>query len=63
MIVAPTLGPTLGGYITDTWSWNWIFFINVPIGAIALVLVSWLVSEPEVLRRERIERLEGGLKS
>jgi DHA2 family multidrug resistance protein len=62
VIVAPTLGPTLGGYITDTWSWNWIFFINLPIGAIALVLVSWLVSEPEVLRRERRERLEGGLK-
>ena len=62
VIVAPTLGPTLGGYITDTWSWNWIFFINVPIGAIALVLVSWLVSEPEVLKRERRERLKGGLK-
>jgi MFS transporter, DHA2 family, multidrug resistance protein len=62
VIVAPTLGPTLGGYITDTWSWNWIFFINLPIGAIALVLVSWLVSEPEVLKRERRERLKGGLK-
>ena len=62
VIVAPTLGPALGGYITDTWSWNWIFFINLPIGAIALVLVSWLVSEPEVLKRERRERLKGGLK-
>jgi DHA2 family multidrug resistance protein len=62
VIVAPTLGPTLGGYITDTWSWNWIFFINVPIGAIALALVSWLVNEPEVLRRERTERLEAGLR-
>jgi DHA2 family multidrug resistance protein len=62
VIVAPTLGPALGGYITDTWSWNWIFFINLPIGAIALVLVSWLVSEPEVLERERRERLKGGLK-
>jgi MFS transporter, DHA2 family, multidrug resistance protein len=60
VIVAPTLGPTLGGYITDTWSWNWIFFINLPIGAIALLLVSWLVSEPEVLVRERKERLKGG---
>jgi DHA2 family multidrug resistance protein len=62
VIVAPTLGPALGGYITDTWSWNWIFFINVPIGAISLVLVSWLVSEPEALKRERRERLKGGLK-
>jgi MFS transporter, DHA2 family, multidrug resistance protein len=62
VIVAPTLGPTLGGYITDTWSWNWIFFINLPIGAIALLLVSWLVSEPEVLVRERKERLKGGAR-
>ena len=62
VIVAPTIGPALGGYITDTWSWNWIFFINVPIGMIALVLVSWLVNEPEVLKRERSERLKGGLK-
>jgi len=62
VIVAPTIGPTLGGYITDTWSWNWIFFINVPIGAISLALVSWLVSEPEALKRERRERLKGGLK-
>jgi MFS transporter, DHA2 family, multidrug resistance protein len=62
VIVAPTLGPALGGYITDTWSWNWIFFINLPIGAISLVLVSWLVSEPEALKRERRERLKGGLK-
>jgi DHA2 family multidrug resistance protein len=62
VIVAPTIGPALGGYITDTWSWNWIFFINVPIGAISLGLVSWLVSEPEALKRERRERLKGGLK-
>ncbi|HZC98252.1 MAG TPA: DHA2 family efflux MFS transporter permease subunit [Bradyrhizobium sp.] len=62
VIVAPTIGPALGGYITDTWSWNWIFFINVPIGALALFLVSWLVSEPEVLKRERRERLKGGLR-
>jgi MFS transporter, DHA2 family, multidrug resistance protein len=41
VIIAPTLGPTIGGYITGTWSWNWIFFINVPIGAISLALVSW----------------------
>ena len=62
VIVAPTLGPALGGYITDTWSWNWIFFINLPIGAISLVVVSWLVSEPEALKRERRERLKGGVK-
>jgi DHA2 family multidrug resistance protein len=62
VIVAPTVGPALGGYISDTWSWHWIFLINVPIGVISLVLVSWLVSEPQVLERERRERLKGGLK-
>jgi DHA2 family multidrug resistance protein len=62
VIVAPTVGPTLGGWITDNFSWHWIFFINVPIGLASLALVHWLVDEPEVLERERRERLAGGLK-
>jgi DHA2 family multidrug resistance protein len=62
VIVAPTVGPTIGGWITDNFSWHWIFFINVPIGLISLVLVHWLVDEPEILERERHERLAGGLK-
>ena len=62
VIVAPTVGPTLGGWITDNFSWHWIFFINVPIGMLSLALVHWLVDEPEVLERERHERLAGGLK-
>lgn len=61
VIVAPTVGPTLGGWITDNYSWHWIFFINVPIGLASLALVHWLVNEPEVLRRERRERLARGL--
>jgi MFS transporter, DHA2 family, multidrug resistance protein len=61
VIVAPTVGPTLGGWITDNYSWHWIFFINVPIGLISLGLVRWLVVEPEALQRERRERLAGGL--
>ncbi len=62
VIVAPTVGPTIGGWITDNYSWHWIFFINVPFGLLSLVLVQWLVVEPEVLEREREERLAGGLK-
>ncbi len=62
VIVAPTVGPTLGGWITDNFSWHWIFFINVPIGLISLALVQWLVDEPEVLEDERRERLAGGLR-
>ncbi len=62
VIVAPTVGPTIGGWITDNYSWHWIFFINVPFGILSLILVQWLVVEPEVLERERDERLAGGLK-
>ena len=62
VIVAPTVGPTIGGWITDNFSWHWIFFINVPIGLISLALVHWFVDEPEILERERRERLAGGLK-
>jgi MFS transporter, DHA2 family, multidrug resistance protein len=62
VIVAPTVGPTLGGWITDNFSWHWIFFINVPVGLLSLALVHWFVDEPEVLERERRERLAGGLK-
>ncbi len=46
IIVAPVVGPTLGGYITDQLSWRWIFFLNVPIGVVAVFLVSVLVEDP-----------------
>jgi DHA2 family multidrug resistance protein len=46
IIVAPILGPTLGGFITDSTSWRWIFYINVPVGIIAVILVSLLVEDP-----------------
>ncbi|HUZ32806.1 MAG TPA: DHA2 family efflux MFS transporter permease subunit [Xanthobacteraceae bacterium] len=62
VIVAPTVGPTIGGWITDNYSWHWIFFINVPFGILSLFLVHWLVDEPEVLEQERRARLAGGLK-
>ena len=61
VIVAPTVGPTLGGWITDNWSWHWIFLINAPIGLLSLALVAWLVTEPETLRRERQHLLARGL--
>ena len=62
VIVAPALGPTIGGSITDNISWHWIFFINVPMGLLSLALVYLFVDEPETLRRERAEHLRGGLK-
>ena len=46
IIVAPTLGPTLGGWITDNYTWNWCFFINVPIGILAGILVFTFLQDP-----------------
>ena len=45
-VVGPVLGPTLGGWITDNFSWRWIFFINVPFGILTTFAVMWLVKDP-----------------
>lgn len=62
MVVAPVLGPTLGGWITDTYSWHWVFPINVPTGLISLLLVGTLVNEPSGAEEERAELLRAGLR-
>jgi DHA2 family multidrug resistance protein len=46
IVVAPAIGPTLGGWITDNYSWHWIFFINIPIGIISLLLTQRVVHDP-----------------
>jgi DHA2 family multidrug resistance protein len=50
-IIAPTIGPTLGGWITDNYTWRWIFFINLPVGILALFLVYRLVEDPPWTKR------------
>jgi DHA2 family multidrug resistance protein len=53
VVVAPAIGPTLGGFITDNYSWRWIFYINVPIGIVSLLLTSRLISDPPHLNEQR----------
>ncbi len=53
VVVAPAIGPTLGGWITDNYSWHWIFFINVPIGILSLVLTHRVVQDPEYIKKLR----------
>jgi MFS transporter, DHA2 family, multidrug resistance protein len=54
MMVAPVIGPTLGGWITDNWNWRWNFYINVPLGIVALIMVSAFVHDPAYLSRRRV---------
>jgi DHA2 family multidrug resistance protein len=51
LMVAPIMGPTVGGYITDNWNWRWNFYINVPIGIAAAFMVSTFVHDPSYLRK------------
>ncbi len=53
VVFAPIIGPTLGGWITDSYTWRWVFFINVPIGALSLLLTSALVHDPPYLVRKK----------
>jgi len=54
VVMAPAIGPTLGGYITDNFTWRWIFFINIPVGIISLLLTSRLIQDPPYFKRRHL---------
>lgn len=62
VVVAPVVGPTLGGYLSDNFSWHWCFLINGPVGVLAFFLVYALVKEPPTLREQRARMRETGAR-
>ncbi|MFZ4775185.1 MAG: DHA2 family efflux MFS transporter permease subunit [Terrimicrobiaceae bacterium] len=62
VVFAPAIGPTLGGWITDNYSWRWIFLINIPVGILSILLTAWLVSEPASTRIERDRLFKNGFR-
>jgi DHA2 family multidrug resistance protein len=58
IIAAPTLGPTLGGWLTYTYSWRWVFYINLPIGVASLVMISLFLYDPPYIKRHKSMRVD-----
>lgn len=58
VVVAPVLGPTLGGWLTDTYSWRWAFYINIPIGVLAIFMLSRFVTDPPYIANARAGRID-----
>lgn len=58
IVCAPILGPTLGGWLTDTWSWRWAFYINLPVSIVAVILITILVEDPPYIRQARPGKID-----
>jgi DHA2 family multidrug resistance protein len=58
VVVAPVLGPTLGGYLTDQYTWRWAFYINIPIGVAAVLMISRFVKDPPYIRNAKPGRMD-----
>ena len=54
VVTAPAIGPTLGGWITDNFSWRWIFFINIPVGILSILLTTRLIQDPPYFKRRKL---------
>jgi DHA2 family multidrug resistance protein len=58
VVVAPVLGPTLGGWLTDTYSWRWAFYINIPVGILALIMISRYIQDPPYIKNANPGKLD-----
>ena len=59
VVVAPVLGPTLGGWLTDSYSWRWAFYINIPVGAFAIFMISRYVVDPPYIKNAKPGKFDG----
>ncbi|MDD5428479.1 MAG: DHA2 family efflux MFS transporter permease subunit [Candidatus Omnitrophica bacterium] len=58
IMFGPIIGPVLGGWITDNWSWNWIFYINIPIGILSMLMVAFFIKDPEYLLKKVKQKVD-----
>ena len=58
VVVAPVLGPTLGGWLTDQYSWRWAFYINVPVGIVAILMIIRFVKDPPYIQKAKVGRID-----
>lgn len=58
VVVAPIIGPTLGGWLTDQYSWRWAFYINIPVGILAIAMITRFVTDPPYIRNAKTHRLD-----
>jgi len=59
VVVAPVLGPTLGGWLTETYSWRWAFYINIPIGILAIFMIQRQVEDPPYIKQAKPGKIDG----
>jgi len=59
VLLGPAIGPTLGGWLTDTFSWPWIFFVNVPVGVLGLIMGLRYIVDPPYMRGRKIRKIDG----
>ncbi|MGC2621387.1 MAG: DHA2 family efflux MFS transporter permease subunit [Acidobacteriaceae bacterium] len=59
VVVAPVLGPTLGGWLTDTYSWRYAFYINIPVGALAVFMISRYIHDPDYITKGKASKFDG----